>query len=36
MLSISAVVPEVDSYAMLLVGLGMIGFVGRRRRWPLA
>jgi hypothetical protein len=36
MLSISAVVPEVDSYAMLLVGLGMIGFVGRRRRWPRA
>lgn len=25
-------VPEVQTYAMLLAGLGMIGFVARRRR----
>ena len=29
---ISAPVPEVDTYAMLLVGLGLLGVVARRRR----
>ncbi|MEY2689943.1 MAG: hypothetical protein RL375_4143 [Pseudomonadota bacterium] len=28
----AAAVPEPESYAMLLAGLGMMGFVGRRRR----
>jgi hypothetical protein len=31
-LTFSAAVPEPETYAMLLAGLGMIGFVGRRRR----
>ena len=25
-------VPEPDTYAMLLVGLGLLGFIGRRRK----
>jgi hypothetical protein len=29
-LSVTAV-PEADSWAMLLAGLGLIGFIGRRR-----
>ena len=29
---IAAAVPEADSYAMLLVGLGLIGFISRRRK----
>jgi hypothetical protein len=28
----SAPVPEPETYAMLLAGLGALGFVGRRRR----
>jgi hypothetical protein len=27
-----AEVPEPETYAMMLAGLGMLGFVGRRRR----
>jgi hypothetical protein len=27
----TAVVPEPETYAMMLAGLGMIGFIGRRR-----
>jgi hypothetical protein len=29
---IAAAVPEADSYAMLLVGLGLMGFISRRRK----
>jgi hypothetical protein len=31
-----ASVPEPETYGMMLVGLGMLGFVGRRRRNPRA
>ncbi len=30
--NITAAVPEAETYAMLLAGLGVVGFVGRRRR----
>jgi PEP-CTERM motif len=31
-LTLAAAVPEVETYAMMLAGLGMLGFVARRRR----
>jgi hypothetical protein len=35
--AVLAAVPEPDAYAMLLAGLGVLGFIGRRRRrQPLA
>jgi hypothetical protein len=30
--SITAAVPEPETYAMMMAGLGMIGFMARRRR----
>jgi hypothetical protein len=30
--SITAAVPEPETYAMMLAGLGLLGFVARRRR----
>ncbi len=32
--SIAAPVPEPESYALMLAGLGVMGFVARRRRQP--
>ncbi len=34
--SFATAVPEPETYAMLLAGLGLLGFVGRRRRSQLA
>jgi hypothetical protein len=34
--SVIAPIPEPEIYAMLLVGLGLVGFVARRRRQTLA
>ena len=33
---VAAAVPEPESYAMLLVGLGLLGFAARRRKQPAA
>ena len=35
-LKFTAAVPEPQTYAMLLAGLGLMGFVARRRRQDLA
>jgi hypothetical protein len=34
--SVTAPVPEPESYAMLLAGLGLLGFMARRRKQPTA
>jgi hypothetical protein len=31
-----AAVPEADSYAMLVIGLGILGFMSRRRKYEQA
>jgi hypothetical protein len=31
-LMITAAVPEAETYAMMLAGLGLVGFMARRRR----
>jgi MYXO-CTERM domain-containing protein len=30
--SVTSAVPEADTYAMLLAGLGLVGLIGRRRK----